>query len=114
MTDEPLDDFPRRLLLDLAFDSSVSQGDIARLAVVMSGANDAQEAEATFAVSSSWQASLGYRPGTPVSSLGFDSATVETPNGNVYDVLAAVQELIGRIPRTFGVGDSVGEVCGGF
>ena len=50
----------------------------------------------------------------PVSSLGFDSATVETPNGNVYDVLPAVKESIGRIPRDFGVGDSVGEVCGGF
>jgi hypothetical protein len=114
MTNEPLGDFPRRLLLDLAFDSSVKQSDITSLTVQMSGANDGQPAEATFAVSSSWQASLGYRPTTPVSSLGFESATVETPNGDVFDIMAAVEESIGRIPRRFGAGDSVGEVCGGF
>jgi hypothetical protein len=114
MTNEQHDDFPRTLLLDLAFESSVKQNDITTLTVVMSGANDAQPAEATFAVSSSWQAALGYRPSTPVSSLGFESATVETPNGQVYDVLEAVRESIGQIPRRFGPGDSVGEVCGGF
>ena len=114
MSDQPLGDFPRRLFLDLAFDSAVRQRDIATITIAMTGANDDQPAEATHVVSSSWQARLGFRPSTPVSSLKFASATVETPNGNVYDVLAPLKESIGRIPRTFGPGDSVGDLCGGF
>jgi hypothetical protein len=114
MTDEQLDDYPRRLLLDLAFESKVKPADISHLTVVMSGANDGQPAQATFVVSSSWQASLGYRSSTPVSDLGFESATVETADGASHDVLPALKEAIGRIPRNFGVGDSVGDLCGGF
>jgi len=114
MTDEAMGDFPRRLLLDLAFESKVKPADINSITIVMSGANDGQPTEATFVVSSSWQASLGFRPSTPVSQLAFDSVTVKTPDGANHDVLAAIKESIGRIPRNFGPGDSVGDLCGGF
>jgi len=114
MTDEQLNDYPRRLLLDLAFDSKVKPADFDVITVVMSGANDGQPTEAVFVVSSSWQASLGFRSGTPVSDLDFESATVQTADGATHDILPALKESIGRIPRTFGVGDSVGDLCGGF
>jgi hypothetical protein len=80
----------------------------------MTGANDGAPAEAAFVVSSSWQASLGFRPSTPVGDLAFQSATVETPDGQTHDILPALDESIGRIPRNFGLGDSVGDLCGGF
>jgi hypothetical protein len=114
MTNEPFGDFPRSLFLDLAFDSDVRQNDIATVTILMTGANDGQPAEATFVISSSWQATLGFRPATPVRMLRIDSATVETPNGDLYDILPAVLESIGNIPRNFGPGDSVGDLCGGF
>jgi len=114
MTDQSLGDFPRQLLLDLAFDSEVRPRDIDTITVLMTGANDGQPAEASFVVSSSWQAQLGYRPSTPVSDLGFQSTTVEVPSGEVFDIVAAVRDSIGKIPRGFGPGDSVGDLCGGF
>ena len=56
MTSQPLGDYPRRLLLDLAFDQAVRQRDIAKITIAMTGAHDDQPVEATFVVSSSWQA----------------------------------------------------------
>ena len=41
-------------------------------------------------------------------------AEVETPDGVVHNILPAVTESIGTIPRNFGPGDSVGDLCGGF
>jgi hypothetical protein len=113
MVDQAVGDFPRRLVLDLAFDEGVNPRDIARLELGFAGANDAMPVDATHQFATTWQAVLGYRPSDP-DPLRITIATVETPDGVVHNILAAVSDAIGTIPGNFGPGDSVGDLCGGF
>ena len=82
----------------------------------MPEANDGEPVEADHVFGTTWQAVLGFEARRdPIGSLQITvSADVETPDGAVYDFLPAVLESIGTIPRRFGPGDSVGDLCGGF
>jgi hypothetical protein len=110
--DQPLGEFPTRLVGDFSFDGSPDQQDINVFQVGIAGANNGVPVDATEESFDIWQANFGFAPGGPAAEVVVAETT--TADGVVHDILPAVRDSIGNIPNNFRPGDSVGDLCGGF